>query len=229
MFGLVPAAVAVHPAYTEVFTQLIHDSDKYLTSMSVHFGKNVLMLGTVVSANRLGIRAGGNLFDDAYKDCSTKTHLRDGRISDLTVACDSNDEDKVNVSWPATVSTTWGLGSNAYSTSLVVLLDDGGDLDTKTPSPGSREAACTQVDAGVEVTVRRMATVVDTVDSDYLGSNIREKNINQSLTESAFMANIHVTRLERAERVLRPVGTTRKSALGDRALAKSRWGAVDRD
>ena len=61
------------------------------------------------------------------------------RFHDLSVNRDSEEEDEVNVSWAATDPTTWGLGSNAYSTSLVVILYDGSETQTKTLSLGSRK------------------------------------------------------------------------------------------
>jgi len=136
-----------------------------------------------------GSLAAGDLFDDGYKDCPHKTRLRDGQIDDLSVNRDSDDEDHVNVSWSATDPATWGLGPNAYSTSLVVILDDG-DSNTKTLSLGSRKATFEDVETGVEVTVQ-MAIVVDTADGKYLISDIIEKSINQSLTEPSFSGSWH--------------------------------------
>ncbi len=111
--------------------------------------------------------------------------MRDGEIADLTVARDAEDENEVNVSWAATDPATWGLGSNAYSTSLVVILDDGGDLETRTLSLGSRKTTFEGVATATEVTVQ-MAIVVDTAVGDYLISDILEQSINQSLTEPSF-------------------------------------------
>ena len=128
--------------------------------------------------------ARGDLFDDDYKDCPHKTRLRDGQIADLSVNRDSDNEDEVNVSWSATDPATWGLGPNAYSTSLVVILDDG-DANTESLSLGARKTTFDGVDTGREVTVQ-MAIVVDTADGKYLISDILEKSINQSLTEPSF-------------------------------------------
>ncbi len=132
-----------------------------------------------------GSFAAGDLFDDDYKDCPTKTRLRDGQISDLTVARDSDEEGEVNVSWVVTDPASWGLGANAYSTSLVAILDDG-ELHTKTLSLGTSKATFDGVTTGTEVTVQ-LAIVVDTADGDYLISDILEASVNQSLTEPAFM------------------------------------------
>jgi hypothetical protein len=77
------------------------------------------------------------------------------------------------------------LGANAYSTSLVVMLDDGGDLETRTLALGARKATFEGVATGTEVTVQ-MAIVVDTAEGDYLISDILETSIHQSLTEPAF-------------------------------------------
>ena len=129
--------------------------------------------------------AGGDLFDSSYDDCPTKTRLRDGQISDLTVARDSAEADEVDVSWAATDATGWGLGPNAFDTSLVVILDDGGDLATKTLSLGTRKVTFDGVDTGVKVKVQ-MAIVVDHADGNYLISDILEQSINQSLTKPSF-------------------------------------------
>ncbi|MCY4519719.1 MAG: hypothetical protein OXC13_02960 [Caldilineaceae bacterium] len=155
-----------------------------MKSTTVRIG--LLVLVAVLALTGLGgtALAAGDLFDDDYRDCPHKTRLRDGQISDLSVNRDSDDEDEVNVSWAATDPATWGLGPNAYSTSLVVILDDGSP-DTETLSLGSRKTTFDGVETGKVVTVQ-MAIVVDTADGKYLISDILEKTINQSLTEPAF-------------------------------------------
>ena len=132
-----------------------------------------------------GSLAAGDLFDDDYRDCPAKTRLREGQIADLTVSRDAEEADEVNIAWAATDPATWGLGANTYSTSLVVLLDDGGDLEAQTLSLGTRKATFTGVAAGTEVKVQ-MAIVVDTAEGDYLISDILETTVNQSLTAPAF-------------------------------------------
>ena len=133
-----------------------------------------------------GSFAGGDLFDDAYRDCPTKTRLRDGQVADLTLARDAEEEDEVNVSWAATDPATWGLGANAYSTSLVVLLDDGeNEIQAKTVSLGTQKQTFTGVATGAKVTVQ-LAIVVDTAEGDYLISDILEATVNQSLTAPSF-------------------------------------------
>ncbi len=153
-----------------------------------HLLRSALLALLALAVISGGSLAAGDLFDDDYKDCPTKTRLRDGEISDLAVARDSEEEDEVNVSWAATDPATWGLGSNAYSTSLVVILDDGSS-NTATLSLGSRKTTFDGVETGTEVQVQ-MAIVVDTADGKYLISDILEKSINQSLTEPAFMADV---------------------------------------
>ena len=152
-----------------------------------HLLRSALLALLALAVISGGSLAAGDLFDDDYKDCPHKTRLRDGQISDLSVNRDSDDEDEVNVSWAATDPATWGLGANAYSTSLVVILDDG-SLNTETLSLGSRKTTFDGVDTGREVTVQ-MAIVVDTADGKYLISDILEKSINQSLTEPSFSGN----------------------------------------
>lgn len=127
----------------------------------------------------------GDLFDDGYQDCPHRTRLRDGQIADLTLVRDAEDESEVNVSWTATDPATWGLGPNAYRGSLVVMLDDGGNLATKTLSLGMRQATFDEVATGVQVTAQ-MAIVVDTAMGAYLISDILSANVNQSLTTPSF-------------------------------------------
>ena len=159
-----------------------------------HLLRSALLALLALAVISGGSLAAGDLFDDDYSDCPHRTRLRDGQISDLSVNRDSDDEDHVNVSWSATDPATWGLGANAYSTSLVVILDDGGDPDTETLSLGSKSVTFEGVDTGVKVTVQ-MAIVVDTADGDYLISDILEKSVNQSLTEPAFSRGfLRVTR-----------------------------------
>ena len=154
-----------------------------------HLLRSALLALLALAVISGGSLARGDLFDDDYSDCPHKTRLRDGQISDLSVNRDSDDEDHVNVSWAATDPATWGLGANAYSTSLVVILEDDSGLSTKTLSLGSRSTIFEGVDTGVEVTVQ-MAIVVDTADGDYLISDILEQSINQSLTEPTFKADV---------------------------------------
>lgn len=137
-----------------------------------------------------GSFAAGDLFDDDYSDCPVRTRLRDGQISDLTVARDADEADEVNVAWAVTDPASWGLGPNAYSTSLVVILDDDTDPQTRTVSLGTSKVAFDKVDTGVEVTVQ-LAIVTDTADGDYVISDILETNINQSLTEPSFSGKWH--------------------------------------
>ena len=142
------------------------------------------LLALVLSSG--GGLAAGDLFDDDYRDCPAKTRLREGQIADLTVARDAEDADEVNVSWTATDPASWGLGPNAYTTALVVLLDDGTQKQTRTVALGTRKVAFDKVDTGVEVTVQ-LAIVTDTADGSYLISDILEQDFHQSLTAPAFM------------------------------------------
>ncbi len=163
-----------------------------MISSTVRFG--LLGLVALLALTGLGgtTLAAGDLFDDAYKDCPHKTRLRDGQIDDLTVNRDADDEDHVNVSWSATDPATWGLGPNAYTTSLVVILDDqDGDPVAKTLSLGSTKTTFEGIKTGTEVTVQ-MAIVVDTAEGDYLISDILERSINQSLTAPAFSTSWHL-------------------------------------
>ena len=133
-----------------------------------------------------GSFAAGDLFDDAYHDCPAKVRLRDGQIADLTLARDAEEETEVNVAWAVTDPTTWGLGANAYSAALVVLLDDGvNDLQAKTLSLGTRKQTFSGVQTGTAVKVQ-MAIVVDTAEGDYLISDILEATVHQSLTAPSF-------------------------------------------
>lgn len=152
-----------------------------------HLLRSALLALLALAVISGGSLARGDLFDSDYKDCPHKTRLRDGQIADLSVNRDSDDEDEVNVSWAATDPATWGLGPNAYRTSLVVILDDGSS-NTETLALGSRKTTFDGVDTGKVVTVQ-MAIVVDTADGKYLISDILEQSINQSLTEPSFGGN----------------------------------------
>lgn len=149
-----------------------------------HLLRSALLALLALAVISGGSLAAGDLFDDGYKDCPHKTRLRDGQIADLSVNRDSDDEDHVNVAWTATDPATWGLGSNAYRTSLVVILDDG-DPNDKSLSLGSKKTTFEGVETGKVVKVQ-MAIVVDTADGKYLISDILETIINQSLTEPSF-------------------------------------------
>ena len=151
--------------------------------------------------------ATGDLFDDDYSDCPHGTRFREGQIADLTVARDADAEDEVNVAWTTTDPATWGLGPNTFNASLVVILDDGDDLDTRTLSLGTEKTTFTDVRTGTEVKVQ-MAIVVDTPDDGYLISDILEVRVNQSLSAPAYTTNITV--IESSSFVLFelvPVGT----------------------
>lgn len=152
-----------------------------------HLLRSALLALLALAVISGGSLAAGDLFDDDYKDCPHKTRLRDGQIADLSVNRDAEDEDEVNVSWVATDPATWGLGANAYRTSLVVLLDDGITKD-KSLLLGSKKTTFDGVDTGRKVTVQ-MAIVVDTADGKYLISDILEKTVNQSLTAPSFSSS----------------------------------------
>ena len=167
-----------------------------MISSTVRFGLLGLVALLALTGLGGGVLAAGDLFDDAYKDCPHKTRLREGQIADLSVNRDSDDEDHVNVSWSATDPATWGLGPNAYTTSLVVILDDqDGDPVAKTLSLGSTKTTFEGIKTGTEVTVQ-MAIVVDTAEGDYLISDILERSINQSLTAPAFSGPWHRLRMD---------------------------------
>ena len=149
-----------------------------------HLLRSALLALLALAVISGGSLAAGDLFDDDYLDCPTKTRLRDGQISDLMVARDSDEEDEVNVSWAATDASSWGLGANAFDTSLVVILNDGAN-HTETMKLGQRKVTFDGIDTGKVVKVQ-MAIVVDHADGDYLISDILEMSINQSLTKPAF-------------------------------------------
>ncbi len=135
-----------------------------------------------------GSLAGGDLFDDDYRDCPARTRLRAGQVTDLAVARDAEQEAAVNVSWTATDPATWGLGPNTYTTALAVLLDDGTKTQTRTVSLGTRKVSFDEVDTGVAVTVQ-LALVTATADGAYLISDILTQDLHQSLTAPAFMTD----------------------------------------
>ena len=57
-----------------------------------------------------GSFAGGDLFDADYSDCPVGTRLRDGQITDLTMARASDEADEVNVAWDGHQSRDLGAG-----------------------------------------------------------------------------------------------------------------------
>lgn len=130
--------------------------------------------------------AAGDLFDDDYADCPHRTRLRDGQIADLSATRVSDDEHAVTVSWTGTDPATWGLGPNAFDTSLVVLLDDdSGTLHSRSLALDTRQVTFDNVATGTEVTVQ-LAIVVDTAAGDYLISDILEAGVHQSLSPPQF-------------------------------------------
>ena len=138
-----------------------------------------------------GSWAGGDLFDADYSDCPVGTRLRDGQITDLTIARASDEADEVNVAWTGTNPATWGLGPNTYSARLVAILDDNhGTPVAETLSLGSRKVTFDKVKTGTEVTVQ-LAIVVATADGGYVISDILETSVNQSLTEPSFGGRWH--------------------------------------
>ena len=133
-----------------------------------------------------GSVAGGDLFDDDYRDCPHRTRLRDDQVSDLAVVRDAEEADEVVVSWAGSDPATWGLGPNAYDAALVLILDDGGDApQVRSLALASRKATFDEVRTGAKVTVQ-MAIVVDTAEGDYLISDILEASVRQSLTKPEF-------------------------------------------
>ncbi len=189
-----------------------------MISSTVRIGLLGLVALLALTGLDRGAHAAGDLFDDAYKDCPHKTRLREGQIADLSVNRDSDDEDHVNVSWSATDPATWGLGPNAYSTSLVVILDDkDGDPVAKTLSLGSTKTTFEGIKTGTEVTVQ-MAIVVDTAEGDYLISDILERSINQSLTAPAFSGSWYRIRIGGTTPAASPDVRAKGLSAGDGAL-----------
>ena len=134
--------------------------------------------------------AAGDLFDDDYADCPHRTRLRDGQIANLSATRVADDEHEVTVSWAGTDPATWGLGPNAFHTSLVVLLDDdSGTLHSRSLALDTRQATFDNVATGTEVTVQ-LAIVVDTAAGDYLISDILEAGVHQSLSPPRFWRQV---------------------------------------
>ena len=148
----------------------------------------VLLALVAVSGTSL---AGGDLFDDDYFDCPARTRLQGGQIADLTVSRDSEDADEVNVSWTSTDPASWGLGSNAFNTFLVLLLDDDdGDPLSQSLSLGLNKTTFDGVKTGAEIRVE-MAIVVGTAEGDYLISDILRQDTSQSLGTPSFSGKWH--------------------------------------
>ncbi len=128
--------------------------------------------------------ASGDLFKD-YQGCPVKTRLPDGTISNLTLARDADEENKLHVSWTTTAPATWQLGPQAHNTVMAVILDDGNKHHTRNLRLGTHKTTFDKVRTGAEVTVQ-IALVTNVADDAYVISNIVQKDIHQSLTEPAF-------------------------------------------
>lgn len=128
--------------------------------------------------------ASGDLFKH-YPDCPAKTRLPDGTISNLTLARDADEEDKLHVSWTTTAPATWQLGSQTHNTAMAVILDDGHRHHTRNLRPGVHRTTFDKVQTGAEVTVQ-IALVTHVADDAHVISNVVQSAIHQSLTEPAF-------------------------------------------
>ena len=149
-----------------------------------------LLLLALITASGASF-AGGDLFDDDYFDCPARTRLQGGQIADLTLSRDSDDADEVNVSWTSTDPGSWGLGSNAFNTFLVLILDDDdGDPMSQSLSLGLNKTTFDGVKTGAEIRVE-MAIVVGTAEGDYLISNILRQDTSQSLGTPSFSGKWH--------------------------------------
>ena len=158
-------------------------------TQGTHWLRSALLVLLAFAAISGGSFAGGDLFDDDYRDCPAKTRLRDGEIADLTLTRDADDEEKVNVSWTSTNPATWGLGSNTYRAALVAILDDG-TISSQNFALNTKKTTFEGVRTGTQVTIE-MALVVDTADGSYVISDILSTSINQSLTEPSFSTGWH--------------------------------------
>lgn len=157
-----------------------------MKSTTLRIGLLVLVAGLALTGLGGAALAAGDLFDKSYTDCPHKTRLRDGQIDNLAVNRDAKEADEVNVSWESTDPATWGLGANAYRTTLVVILDDGqGDDEVKSTSLGTRSIKFDEVAKGTEIEVQ-LAIVTETPDGKYLISDIHSSAINQSLSKPLF-------------------------------------------
>jgi len=178
---------------------MAHSSPQFLSSAPGRCLTRLFLALLALAVISGGSLAAGDLFDDDYSDCPHKTRLRDGQISDLAVARDSEEADEVNVSWSSTDPTTWGLGPNAFRTELVLILeDDNGDQKKHSTTLNSQSYTFDDVPRGQEIKVQ-LAIVVDTADGDYLISDILEASTFQSLTKPVFMAGLKQHIVTRAD------------------------------
>lgn len=144
------------------------------------------------------VQARGTLFDDEYTSCHWSMRLRDTYISDLVLSRDSEDAGTVNVSWEISDPNLWGLGANAWDTSLVVILDDGSKENgetvyrTQSLSLMSDSTSFADVATGVNVEVE-LAIVVSEPEGDYVISDVLVAGVAQSLLKPSFSAMVKNT------------------------------------
>ena len=96
-----------------------------LNNMPPKMLRTVLAALLLLLAGALPSLAFGDLFDNDYTDCPAAMRMRDGQIANLALARDAADAGIARASWNATHPDGWGLGANAFTTSLVLLVDDG--------------------------------------------------------------------------------------------------------
>lgn len=142
----------------------------------------------VLSAAAGPALAAGDLFDAEYTDCPRGVRLQSGEISTLSVARDDTDTDTMNVSWAGTAPETWGLGNNAWDTTLVAILKpSGASAITRELSLNTRDTEFTGVPSGSKVRVE-LAIVTTKAGQKYLISDILAASSTQNLEPPSFSA-----------------------------------------
>ena len=128
--------------------------------------------------------AAGDLFDNEYTDCPAATRLRGGEIGNLTISRSDTDAKTAVLHWDTTDPAGWGLGGNAYTTSLVALMDDG-KTKSQSLSLSARKATFDDLATGAKLKAQ-LAIVTEVSGDKYLISDIIEARLGGTIEAPGF-------------------------------------------
>ena len=144
----------------------------------------VLTAALLLAGAALPAFAASDLFDNEYTDCPAATRLRGGEIGNLTISRSDTDAKTAVLHWDTTDPSGWGLGGNAYTTSLVALVDDG-KTKYQTLSLSVRKATFTGLATGAKLKAQ-LAIVTEVSGDKYLISDIIEARLGGTLDAPGF-------------------------------------------